>query len=94
MRPRIALCLLGLLLATGASLCNRTHLSGRRRQASLPSSPVRRALSTEEAARLSLGRAAAEVVISTGWPGLSREDVARLAMAWPANTPFVSARLQ
>lgn len=92
MRPATALCLLALLLATGASLCNR-RLPGRRRQAPSPT-PLRRPLTVEEAARLAVCRGAAEAVIAAGWPGMSTEEAARLAMAWPAFTPFVSTRLQ
>ncbi len=93
MRPAVSLCLLA-VFALGASLCNR-RLPARRQQApSLPPSPVRRDLTPEEAVRLAGGRVVAEAVIGLGWPGLSPEECARLAMAWPAYTPLVSTRLQ
>lgn len=92
MRPGLALSLLAAFV-TAASLCNRS-LRGRRRQApSLPPSPVRRDLSPEDAARLAGGRAVAEAMIAIEW-GLSPEECARLAMAWPAYTPLVSRRAQ
>lgn len=99
MRPVTALCLLA-AFATAASLCNRS-LCGRRQQAlsSRPVRPVRpirerRPLTPEEAVRLGVGRSVAEVVIQAGWPGMSAEEAARLATAWPALTPSVSRRLQ
>lgn len=95
MRPAIALCLLA-AFATAASLCNR-RLPGRRQQALSPS-PVRptpaRRPTPEEAVRLGVGRAVAEVVIQAAWSGMSAEEAARLATAWPALTPAVSRRLQ
>lgn len=91
-RSTLSLCLLG-LFALGASLRNRIRLPARRRQALSPS-PVRRPLTPEEDARLALVRDAAVPVIAAGWPGMPIEEAARLAMAWPHNTPDVSARLQ
>ncbi|GBU19677.1 MULTISPECIES: hypothetical protein [unclassified Methylobacterium] len=92
MRPRIALCLLA-AFALGTSVCNRNRLPKRRQQASLSPSPIRRAPTPEEAARLAGGRVAAEALVAIEWK-LAPEDAARIAMAWPANTPLISARTQ
>lgn len=45
---------------------------------------VRRRLSKREAAALHATRADARGKIQSYWNGLAAEDVARLAMAWPA----------
>lgn len=92
MRPATALCLLAAFAFGVSSLCNR-RLPARRRQALSPT-PLRRRLTPTEAVELAVGRAAAEVDIAARWQGLTPEDVARLAMAWPAFTPLVSTRKQ
>lgn len=60
-------------------------------RAAVPASPapagpvaLRRELHPDEAAALRSARAAAANTIHAYWSGLATEDVARLAMAWPA----------
>lgn len=49
---------------------------------------VRRPLAEAEVIGLAQVRAAAGVELDTHWPGLDREDAARIAMAYPAEWAF------